>query len=130
MAEAMNETYRATVTREGDAWVVETDVPGAHTWAPTLGKVRAYAAEAISVMLDQDVDPDQVTVDVVVDGVSTAECADAARRLAETADQAVRKATEVNKATVARLADAGASVREIAPLVGLSPARVHQLLTQ
>lgn len=46
-------TYTATVTREGDAWLADVEsVPGAHTYARSLGGLGAAVREVIVLMED------------------------------------------------------------------------------
>jgi predicted RNase H-like HicB family nuclease len=45
--------YRAVVTRESGKWQADVpDVPGAHTWAPSLAGLDHNAREAIALVLD------------------------------------------------------------------------------
>jgi hypothetical protein len=129
MVEQATNTYRAVVTRERDSWVIDIpDVHGARSWAPSLGKVRKYAAEAVSVALDRDVDEGDIEVDVVIDGVSKRQVhrrGPPVGRHRRPGRARGRQGQQGGRRTPRR----GRRLRpRDRPLVGLSPSRVQQLL--
>lgn len=122
-------TYTATVTREGDAWLAECDdVPTAHTWATTLTALRREIADAIILAADL---PDDAQVTVLLaagDGVApeVARAIDIGNRRTD-----LRAAeNELRAATLAAVRDLGAAgwpVRDVAGALGLTPGRVSQI---
>lgn len=46
-------TYTVDVVREGSAWTADVvDLPGAHTYAPTLDELHTFVREVIVLMAD------------------------------------------------------------------------------
>jgi hypothetical protein len=121
-------TYTATAHREGDWWVVEVEGVGV-TQAKRLDQVEDMARDMVALMTDVDIET--VAVDVApqvgpeLDGLVIS-----ARTAADVAKKAQAKATEVSRATVKRLKEAGYSLRDIGVLTGVSYQRVHQLLEE
>lgn len=134
--------YRVVVTREGEAWLAEifklsgrwaAGEGGTHTWGANLAKLQSAACELIVLADDlpdeavKDLDPEWVfrtgddRVDSAVAGI---------RQARSEAATAAQRAAEVTEAGLARVLGAGLSVRDAAVLVGVSPARVAQLVPQ
>lgn len=120
--------YRVDLERdETGAWIATfPDVPGAHTYGRTLRQARGRLREALALWAS---DAGTAELDErigVVDEVRTAlQVALAAREDAERTEQDAIRATAV---AVRRLSAEGLPVRDIADLIGLSPARVQQIL--
>jgi predicted RNase H-like HicB family nuclease len=60
-------TYTATVERDGDYWLaVVDDHPGVYTQATTVHELRAHLVEVVKLILDDDVAPEELAVNVRV----------------------------------------------------------------
>jgi hypothetical protein len=123
--------YNVRVAREGGQWLGEAvGVPGAHTFAGNLPSLEAAMREVIALV--EDLPPgaeDGLDVEWDLSAVSP-EAAAAAdlgqRRRRQDAER--QDLAEATRAAAAQLADAGWSVRDAGAALGVSPARVSQLL--
>jgi hypothetical protein len=122
-------TYTVHAKRAGKYWELHIDGVGV-TQSRTLGAdademVRSYVATM------KDVAPDAVdyTLKPKVDADIDAEAA-AARKAAKEAEEAVTRSAARNRAAARRLSEAGLSGRDVAVVLGVSPQRVSQLLTE
>lgn len=121
-------TYKVTVTREGDAWLADVpDVPGAHTFARSLEGLDKSVREVIILMDDLNEDAElEVVYDyqVLDDAVRVAAQVgrDRARVMAEN-----EELVEATRKLVRQLTEEGWSVRDSAKLLGLTPGRISQM---
>jgi hypothetical protein len=121
-------SYRATVHREGDWWVIDVDGVGA-TQAKRLDKVEYMARDLVASM--RDVPIDDVEVDVTFDLAPEVErVVAAAKAAADAARVAQKRATELAQEAVTRLQGEHWSMRDIARVTGVSFQRVHQVLNE
>lgn len=128
-------TYTATVTFDPEdaagSWTVTIDGhPGAVTFVRRLTETRATAAEALSVFLERDVDPDEIKVGKIVYPGPAGKLAAKARSARAKAEEATAAAQAAVAEAVQALAEQGLPSTVIGPLVGVSPQRVQQLLAR
>jgi predicted RNase H-like HicB family nuclease len=125
-------TYRAVVTREGDAWLADIpDVQGAHTFARTLMRLDQGIREVLVLSLDL---PDEAMADLSIKfeyhtgdewlDQRTVELREL-RAAVEADSRRLEQATETMAQFLSR--DAGLSVRDAAVLLDVSPQRISQL---
>ena len=121
--------YDVTVSREGSQWLADvTTVDGAHTYAGNLVALLQNVREVIRLVEDLT-DEAAVPLALSYDDTVPEPLREAARlgfQRALLEEQTSRLARETADA-VATLAAAHVPVRDIAPLVGLTPGRVSQL---
>lgn len=123
-------TYACTATREGTWWVVLATVGKRTigTQVSRLDQVERGMREALGMALD--VDPDDVALDVTIDlGDDLNAQIEESRRLAQVAAEAQARASTRTRETVRELSDRGFTVRDAGRLIGVSPQRVSQLLS-
>lgn len=125
--------YTVNVTRDEGAWQADVKgLAGAHTYARTLTALNQYVREVIVLAADL---PDEAMNDLElifrydVADVVVNDAAQVGRRR-DNLDAARDRLADETHASVERLLDAGYSMRDVATLVGLTPARVSQLHTQ
>jgi predicted RNase H-like HicB family nuclease len=138
----MNEStnvYEVVVRREDGVWLaVVPELPGVHTFARTLPRLREHLADAIAVWLELErMDAGERDPHVDRGAVKTAfryELPASARRATETARsrreraaQADRKAADAILDAVGQLSAMGISQRDAAVLLDLSHQRIGQL---
>lgn len=121
--------YEVEVSSEDDAWIADVvNLPGAHTYARNLTALDAAVREVIRLVDDLDEDV-SVEVDYRYLNVD-----DLAREAADTGDRREALETEQRRLGleslihVAKLTEAGYSVRDISGLLKMSPGRVSQLM--
>ncbi len=123
-------TWTVAVTREGDKWLGEcVELPYAHTWAPSLSRLRAYMSEAIILAADlpDDAEPElRLVAGPDVDGELVRGFELARRR--EQLDEAAAELRADTSAATRSLRAAGYSMRDVAALLGITPGRVAQLV--
>lgn len=118
--------YDAKVSREGRYWLVEIRDVGL-TQARSLSEAQAMAADLISSMLDIEVLPDQVQLDIELPGGLVTKVR-AAKKKTAAAEEAQRQAAELLRETARRLRhDAELTGRDAAFVLGVSEQRVSQL---
>jgi len=108
-------------------WLVDVPaVRGLHTQVRRLDQVPAMVRDAASLLLDQPESDFEVTV---VPTLPAAEQRRIDEALAARArlEQAERDAAVASRAIVADLRAQGFTVRDVASLIGVTPARVSQL---
>lgn len=123
--------YEVEVSSEDDAWIADVvNLPGAHTYARNLTALDAAVREVIRLVDDLDEDV-SVEVDYRYLNVD-----DLAREAADTGDRREALETEQRRLGleslihVAKLTEAGYSVRDISGLLKMSPGRVSQLMAR
>ncbi len=121
-------TYNARAEWDDDGWWVITapDVPGAISQCRRLDQAAENIAEAISLMVDQDVSPDHVTVDWDVSGAA-GELAHQASELREKAERLAAEASEKAKIAVVELRGRKFSYRDIGVMTKMSYQRAQQI---
>lgn len=121
-------TYRTTVRREGNWWIVAVEGVGV-TQVRRLEDVDDMARDLVVSM--EDVDPDTIDLDVEVrvnDEVDQLRAE--IERLAQEADRLARRAREGKAALMRRLHEAKLSVRDVGKLTGVSYQRVSQIIRE
>lgn len=124
-------TYTVEVERDDDVWIADVpSVPGAHTQAANLVKLDEYVREVIALVLDlpQGAESD-LELEYAYQGLSpeAMEAVEISHARAELEQQMADLLQQTNKA-VESLVAAGWSVRDVGPLVGVSPGRVSQIM--
>lgn len=121
-------TYNAHAEWDDDGWWVITapDVPGAISQCRRLDQAAENIAEAISLMVDQDVSPDQVTVDWDVSG-EAGELAHQVSVLREKAERIAAEASEKAEIAVLELRGRRFSYRDIGAMTKMSYQRAQQI---
>ena len=121
--------YEVEVSSEDDAWIADVvNLPGAHTYARNLTALDAAVREVIRLVDDLN-DDTSVEIDYRYLNVD-----DLAREAADTGDRRETLETEQRRLGleslihVAKLTEAGYSVRDISGLLKMSPGRVSQLM--
>lgn len=124
----MSKVYEATAAREGGWWVIhvpELDVSGQ---ARKLAKVEEAAQEIVALALDAEVADVKVTVRTIADD-AVVQALSQADALAEQGQALAAKAARLRADTVRNYVKSeGLTVREAGTLLGMSPARVQQLV--
>lgn len=120
-------TYTVTAKRWEHGWELHIDGVGV-TQSRSLAEAERMVRDYIA--LDFDVAPDSFAVDITpeITGSLGTELAQARRAVAEAAE-AQREAAVKSRGAARRLEEAGLSGRDIASVIGLSPQRVSQLLS-
>lgn len=126
--------HRVVFTKEGDDWVVVApDIPGAHSWGPTLKSASEHIKEAIALVLDL---PDGAEETMTLDPIFRLESMDddgdpdVFRHALEARNQ-LQDAQAVADETLRRAVAEGrrhrVSMRDIATMTGVSYQRVAQI---
>jgi DNA-directed RNA polymerase specialized sigma subunit len=136
MADLMSTTYQVHVRRDPEDarfWLADVNgLPGAHTSSRSLATLDGYVREVIVLSADL---PDEADETLVLEWhyhTGDAEVDTEAERLRLLRAQLEESSRDLNERT-ARLArrlvsDARLSVREAAAVLGVSPARIDQLV--
>lgn len=121
--------YEVEVNREGDAWIADVvNLPGAHTFARNLTALDGSVREVIRLVEDAADDAEilltyrYLNVDELARGA-----ADAGERR-ENLEAEQRRLVVESLIHVAKLTEAGYSVRDISGLLRMSPGRVSQIM--
>ena len=120
--------YEVLVTREDGWWMVHIPTIDGLTQTRRLADAAAEARNYI--VVDQDVAPSTVAVDVIsvkVDGREYAEDLAAVDRARADARRSEAEAARKARALAAQLASADVPVRDIGSALGVSYQRAHQL---
>lgn len=113
-----------------DAWCVTVpDVPGAFTHGRTLEQARKRAREAVAVMLDVDLDAIEIAADVALEPDVRA-AVDAAQADRKALEEARLRATASTETAARILVDAGLGYRDVGALVGITPQRAQQIVSE
>ncbi len=119
--------YNAYAEWEDGWWVITApDIPGAISQCRRLDQAAENIAEAISLMVDQDVLPDQVTVDWDVPG-EAGELAHQASALREKAERIAAEASDKAEIAVVELRGRKFSYRDIGVMTRMSYQRAQQI---
>ena len=126
-------TYYATLELDPRSrqWMADIEDLPVHTWGRTLSKVKAYAAEALALHLDLDLDAarDKLSFRTPQLPAPVLEAMDQAESTRSEADTAAARAAAAKAAAARALVDeAHLSMRDAAELLGVSHQRVQQLL--
>lgn len=120
--------FHAQCTRSQDWWtVVITNQPGAVTQVKRLDQVEAMVRDMLSLLLEIPAD----SFDVQVEPLWDQGLADALEQVSSSAQQAqesAEKAAATKRRAAAMLVNKGFSFRDTATALGLSVARIQQLL--
>ena len=122
-------SYTVEVTRDGDAWLADVvDLPGAHTYARNLIALDAAVQEVIALVTDLPETEGRVAVRYVYSNVGQ-DFVEAARlgEEREAAEALQRQLSVAAAVSVAKLIEAGYSVRDISGALRMSPGRVSQI---
>jgi DNA-directed RNA polymerase specialized sigma subunit len=119
-------TYKATVSREGDWWVIDVQGVGV-TQAKRLDQVDRMARDLVSLMEDVPADVVQVAVTVRLDD-DTETLRRNHERLRREAEAATQIASGAREQLMRSLQAAKLSSRDIAELTGVSHQRVSQII--
>lgn len=127
-------THRVVFTKERDDWVVGApDIPGAHSWGPTLKSATEHIKEAIALVLDlPDGAEEAMSLDphYRVEGWDDDSDLDVFRRALEARNE-LKDAQAVADETLRRAVAEGrrhrVSMRDIATMTGVSYQRVAQI---
>ena len=119
-------SYKATVHREGDWWVIEVDGVGA-TQAKRLDQVDHMARDLVALMEDVPADTVHISATVRLDPELEA-ARQAHERLRREAEAAAQVATGAREQLMRGLQAAHLSARDIAELTGVSHQRVSQIV--
>lgn len=126
-------TYRVTASREPSWWALVADVGDREVASQSrrLDQAEAMIREAIALVLDVDEHSFEVDIRPTVPETDLIEVADELRRARESLEERVREVTDSTADIVSSLrAETDLTVRDIAGLVGVTPARVSQLVSQ
>ncbi len=116
----MSTRFTVTATRSGGWWAIEVDqVPQIHTQSRRIDQIPAVAADALSMWLEEEVTPEDVSVRDMSNGLATMPLAVQARRDAEEAD---KKAATLTRLAAREASLAGYTVRDIARMLDVSTA--------
>lgn len=121
--------YVVQAQRNEDWWALSIDVPGRSVWTQCrrLDQAESVAREAVAMVTSAP--PDGFDLDMRVELASDIQSiVEATLAASLAAQQTQATASEQSRRTVRDLRDRGYTVRDCASLIGLSPARVSQLL--
>lgn len=120
-------TYALEVSREGRWWIIYVPELDQHTQASRLSEVETMGRDLVAVM--RDVEPDAFDVDVRISGPEAAIANwREAERLEAVAREQSNEAARVRRSAVQALRGEHISADDSATLLGISRARVYQLL--
>jgi hypothetical protein len=123
---AVNKSYVATASREGQWWVITVDGVGV-TQSRTLRDAPNTARGLISAMLDVDDEEIVVLVEPALDR-ELAEQVRVARKQVADLNRLQRDTATASREAARALVAAGVSGADAATVLGVSPQRVSQLL--
>lgn len=123
-------TYQVNVVREGRWWIIDVPEIDYRTQARKLSEIEHMGRDLIATM--EDVDPESFDVTLVVRMPADIEAQlDEARRLERESREAATRAARDRRAVARALRDSyGLSAPDVAQVLGVTRARVYQLLDQ
>lgn len=119
--------YNAIVTRSEPGWSIYVPEVDRHTYAAHLREIEPMARDLVQVMTDIPIEDIRVAIQLPDDLSAAITTMRTTREEAEDAEKTARTAQQA-AATVLR--NAGAPLRDIAALLGVSHQRVHQVLEE
>ena len=126
----VQQPYAVRVFRDSDLWIIEVEDPDVAGQARTLAAAQQEARELIAVWLDVPVESVAVTMDYSAIDPEASRLVAQARATQATADDMIRDAALDRRQAARRLVrDGGLSLRDAAAVLGVSFARVQQLVT-
>lgn len=123
-------TYEVHLTRDGRWWMVRIPAIDGLTQAHSIEEVESMARDYI--VVDQDLAPSKVKVEVksiVVDGQDVLPAVRALQEMRERIVQEEREFSKRRAALASRLSHAEVSHRDAATVLGVSRQRVGQMLS-
>ncbi|MFE3544102.1 hypothetical protein ACFXK0_14160 [Nocardia sp. NPDC059177] len=118
-------TYTARVTRDEDAWMVEVPEVDRVTQALNLRQVESMARDLIAIMTGAEPD----SFDLVIEWPEEIATSLAAYRAAgEEVEKAAERIAQARRNAATALQGAGATVRDIGALMGVSFQRAQQII--
>ncbi|EIC06688.1 hypothetical protein OR221_3212 [Microbacterium laevaniformans OR221] len=123
-------TYQLTATREGQWWIIDVPELDYRTQARKLEQVEHMGRDLIALMEDVPADSfDVATVITMPEGIAAQ--LDEASRLEREAREVAARAARDRRAAARALHDIyGLSAIEVAAVLGVTRARVYQLLDE
>jgi hypothetical protein len=122
-------TYVVHAARHDDWWALSIDVPRRSIWTQCRRLEQAEAVAREAVAMATSVPPNGFKLDLRVELDKDVESiVESTLAASLKAAQAQAVASEQSRRTVRDLRERGFTVRDVARLLGLSPARVSQLL--
>lgn len=121
-------TYNATVTRDGNWWMIEIPEIGYTTQAPSLAEVEEMARSLVSGATETS--PDSFELDVNFDLGDLDQAVKMfmqARERENAAREELDRAASSRRKAAGDLRSRGLSVADAASLLGVTPSRVYQL---
>lgn len=123
-------TYQLNVTREGAWWIVDAVEVDYRTQARTLSEVDEMGRDLLAVALDVPADSFDVAINIERPADVAAQLSEAAN-LERGAQEAVTRAARDRREAARTLRDAyGLSAIDAARVLGVTRARVYQLLDE
>lgn len=124
---------RLELDPQSGQWMADIDGLPVHTWGRSLARVKGYAAEALALHLDVDVDEVRGSLFFLVPDLP-GPILEAVKRAEDTrveADTTAVRAAEAKAAAARALVEeAHLSMRDAAEVLGVSHQRVQQLLSR
>lgn len=122
------ERYHAIATRDGGWWVIDVPELEVTTQARRVDQIEHMATDLIAAWLDIEYDAVHVDLEVRIPDNWQREV-DHARQLGEAAERAKEAASAEVRKVAHHLRAQGLTVRDVGVVLGVSPQRVSQLLT-
>lgn len=122
-------TYTAKVSRDEGWWVVTVDeVPGLFTQVKRLDQVSGMVKDALELFPEVDADPQEATVNVVVQG-SIGDLTSTVLEARAEAERAQARSSQMMRDTAQSLAVQGLPYRDIGALLGVSFQHAQKLVS-
>lgn len=123
-------TYDVTVTREGKWWMIDVPEIGYITQARNLAEVEEMARSLISGATEASADSFEIDVNFDLADLDQAiELSDQARAREVAARAELERAANSRRQAAGALHSSGLSVADTASLLGVTPSRIYQLLS-
>lgn len=121
--------YRAELDRQSDAWIVTfPDLAGCHAYGHTLKAAKRNARDVCALWLDVPEAEIEVDFDVKLPRSAKARVHSAAASREKAVTLQNKAQAETEQAARSLVDEVGLSIRDAAELLGVSPARVGQLV--